>query len=446
MIRPAIGDESLAVAESLQQVRRSPLSLARNAMIRRSILTAVTLTLTIVSANHAADWPQWRGPHRDGISLDKGLLQEWPKDGPPMRWKRTDIGSGYSTPVVAGGKVYVQTTAGKEEFALCLDEKTGKDVWKTPIGAVGVNRGLPYPGTRSSPTVDGDRLYCLASAGELVCLGTDGKPKWKKDLVKDFGGTVGTDKQSWAYTESVLVDGDSVICTPGGKSAGLVALNKLTGEVVWKCALPAADGAEYASIMAVTAGGVKQYVTFLRSGLVGVAAKTGKFLWKYSRIIDPGANIFTPIVHGDKVFACTSRGGAALLELKVENGKIEPKEVYFEKRLGSSIGGAVLIDGHLYGASSQGLYCADLATGKQKWSEKSTGNASICFADGRLYVRSHSTGDVFLVEASATEYSEKGRLKQPDRSKVSAWPHPVVANGGLYLRDQDVLLCYEVKK
>src|SRR5262245_39635455 len=205
----------------------------------------------------AADWPQWRGPHRDGVSQETGLLQEWPNDGPPLRWKRTDIGTGYSTPVVVGGKVYVQTTVDKEEFALCLDEKTGRDVWKAAIGTVGVNRGLPYPGTRSSPTVDGDRVYCLASAGELVCLGTDGKLKWKKDLVKDLGGTVGTEAMSWAYSESVLVDGDLVICAPGGKAAGLAALNKTSGEVVWKCELPASEGAEYSSIMATEAAGVK---------------------------------------------------------------------------------------------------------------------------------------------------------------------------------------------
>ena len=334
----------------------------------------------------------------------------------------------------------------KEEFALCLDEKTGKDVWKTPIGTVGVNRGLPYNGTRSSPTVDGDRVYCLASAGELVCLGTDGKAKWKKDLVKDFGGTVGTEAMSWAYSESVLIDGDNLICTPGGKDAALAALNKTTGEVVWKCELPASEGAEYSSIMVAEAAGVKQYITFLRKGLVGVDAKTGKLLWQYGKIIDPGANIMTPIVYQEKVFASTSRGGAALLELKGEGGKVEAKEVFFEKQMGTSIGGAVLMDGHLYGTTSQGLYCADFATGKEKWVEKATGNASVCFADGRFYVRSHGTGDVVLVEPNTKEYVEKGRFKQPDRSKYPAWPHPVVANGGLYLRDHDMLACYEVKK
>jgi outer membrane protein assembly factor BamB len=344
--------------------------------------------------------------------------------------------------VVAGGRVYVQTTEGKEEFALCLDERTGKDVWKAPIGAVGENRGMLYPGTRSSPTVDGNRVYCLASAGELVCLGTDGKPQWKKDLVKDFGGTVGTREKSWAYAESVLVDGDNVICTPGGKDAALLALNKMTGAVVWKCELPASDGAEYSSIVPATAGAEKQYVTFLRKGLVGVNAKTGKLLWQYAKANAPAANIMTPVVSKNRVFAGSSTGGA-LLEL---NAAGAPNEVYFAKSLGASIGAAVLIDEHLYGATTQGLFCAEFATGKERWVEKFVGNASICFADGRLYVRSHTTGDVLLVEPNPKEYTEHGRLKQPDRSKSAAWPHPVVANGGLYLRDQNTLVCYEVKK
>jgi outer membrane protein assembly factor BamB len=220
----------------------------------------------------------------------------------------------------------------------------------------------------------------------------------------------------------------------------------LTGEVAWKCELPASDGAEYSSIVAATAGGAKQYITFLRKGLIGVDAKTGKLLWQYGRNTDMGANIMTPVVYQDKVFSSTTRGGAALLELKAGNGKVEPQELFIEKKLRTSIGGAVLVDGHLYGASTDGLYCAEFATGKEKWVEQEPGNSSICFADGRLYVRSHREGDVFLVEANPKEYVPRGKLSQPDRSKSPAWPHPVLAGGGLYLRDHDTLVCYEVKK
>jgi outer membrane protein assembly factor BamB len=411
-------------------------------MLKRIFLTLLALALAVTL--QAADWPQWRGPNRDGISQDTGLLQEWPEGGPKPRWKRTDIGTGYSSPVVVGGKVLVQTTRGKEEFALCLDEKTGKDIWTARIGDLYEIPGNAWPGTRATPTVDGDRAYCLSSKGQLVCLGTaDGKEKWKKDFMQDLGGVVGMKEMNWAYCESVLVDGDLVICTPGGKDAAFTALNKITGEVVWKTTLDKSDNAEYSSLMPITAGGTKQYVGFLRSGLAGIDAKTGKLLWKYEKITDMASNIMTPIVYQDKVFAASSRGGGALLELKRAS---EPKEIYHEKALGTSIGGAVLVDGHLYGTTPAGLYCVEFATGKQKWQEGPIGGASICFADGRLFVRRYANGDIVLIEPNPKGYVEKGRVKQPNRSKFAAWPHPIVANGGLYVRDHDTLVCWDVKK
>ena len=405
------------------------------------LASGLALTLALALALPAADWPQWRGPNRDGVSKDTGLLQEWPGGGPKLRWKAADIGTGYSSPAVAGGKVYVQTTKDKDEFALCLDEKTGKEVWKAPIGKVGPNKGPQYPGTRATPTVDGDRLYCLASDGKLACLGTDGKPKWARDLARDFKGSVG----NWAYTESVLVDGDKVVCTPGGSEATLAALDKKTGETVWKCAVPGGDTADYASIMALEAGGARQYVQFMRKGLVACDAKTGKFLWRYDGTLDPGANMITPVVYEDKVYV-SSRSGGGMVQVKADGGKAAAKQLYLEKALTGGLGGAVLVDGHLYGGTATGMFCAEFATGKVKWTEQPPGNVSVCFADGRVYARSHRTGDVILVEPNPKEFVEKGRLKQPERSKVPAWPHPVVANGGLYLRDMDVLLCYDVKK
>jgi outer membrane protein assembly factor BamB len=407
-------------------------------------LAALALGPALVVAALAADWPQWRGPNRDGISKDTGLLQEWPEGGPPLRWKAPDIGTGYSTPTVAGGRVYVQVSkeTGKwqgDEFALALEEKTGKEVWKTPVGKIGENKGQHYEGTRSSVTVDGDRLYCLASAGELTCLGTDGKVRWQKHLAKDLGGATG----SWVYSESVLIDGDHVVCTPGGKG-GLAALNKMTGEVVWQAKIPGGDVADYASVMVAEADGTKQYVQFMKRGVVGVDAKTGEFLWRYDATGKGPANILTPVVQGNKVFTA-GNGGGGLVELRASGGKVTATEAYLNRALGASIGGAVLVDGHLYGAAGGGLFCAEFASGKVRWTDRAVGPSSVCYADGRLYVRDHSTGDVVLVEATPEAYREKGRFKQPDRSKQRAWPHPVVANGGLYLRDWGTLLCYEVR-
>lgn len=406
-------------------------------------LVALALGVACVATTTAADWPQWRGPDRTGISKETGLLKEWPKDGPPLRWKAANIGTGYSTPVVVGGRVYLQTTdeAADTEFALALDEKTGKEVWKTPIGKVGKNVGPQYPGTRSTPTVDGDRLYCVASDGRLTCLGTDGKARWQKSYVKDFDGAVGTEKFGWAYSESVLVDGDLVIGTPGGEKAALVALNKMTGEPVWKTAIEGGDSADYSSVMPVGSGAAKQYVQFLRKGVVGVDAKTGKLLWRYAKTIEPrGANMMTPVVLGDRVFTSSSAGGS-LVELKAPDGKAS--EVYMVPALKAGIGGAVLVDGHIYGAGEV-LFCAEFATGKVKWSERGVGAAALCYADGRLYVRGQQ-GEIALVEPSPEAYKEVGRFKQPEKGPKPTWPYPIVANGGLYLRDWETLYCYEVK-
>lgn len=402
----------------------------------------LALVLLCTPLATAADWPQWRGPDRTGVSKETGLLKAWPADGPALRWKRTDIGTGYSTPAVVGGRVYLQTTVGDDEFALALNEADGKDVWKTLIGKVRPNFGPPYPGTRATPTVDGDHLYCLASDGQLACLDKAGKVTWTKNLVKDFGGKVGF----WAYSESVLVDGDLVVCTPGGKTAALAALNKATGATVWQTATGVEETADYASVMPVETGTGKEYVQFLRSGVVGVDAKTGKFLWKYSATIDMGANILTPVVQGNKVFTSGSRTGGGLVELVATTDGVTAKQVYFEKKLAPSIGGAVLADGNLYGAAGTTVFCADFATGKIKWVDASVGPASVCAADGMLYVRGYNSGDVALVELNPAKYVEKGRFKQPEwDKKYPAWPHPIVANGGLYLRDQNALQCYEVK-
>lgn len=407
------------------------------------VIIALCLTLIVFASLTGNDWPQWRGPDRSGISKETGLLQTWPKDGPALHWKAKDLGAGYSSPTISKGKVFLQTTRDDVEYALALDEKDGKQLWSTAIGKVGKNIGPPYPGTRSSLTVDGELVFGLASDGELTCLSTnDGSIKWQKHYRKDFEGKPG----NWAFSESVLIDGDKLICTPGGKTATMLALNKTSGDVIWKSANPEGDNAEYASVMKAEVNGKTEYIQFLRKGVMGVDGQTGKFLWRYTKTIDMGANIITPVVDGSKVFTSGSRSGGGLIDLQDENGAVVAKPIYYNNKLTPSIGGAVLVDGYLYASNSQYVFCADFATGEIKWSNRSVGQASICYADGRIYARGHSTGEVVLLEANPKEYKEVGRFKQPDRSKIQAWPHPVIANGNLYLRDQDVLLCYSVAK
>jgi hypothetical protein len=399
----------------------------------------------------ADDWPQWRGPTRTGVSREIGLLKAWPAGGPKLLWKLDDIGGGYSTPAVVGDRIYLMVNKKGEEFVAALAVKDGATVWSTRVGKVGPNKGPQYPGSRSTPTVEGDFIYALGSDGDVTCLSKDkGKVLWSKNLKKDFAGRPGM----WAYSESVLIDGDTLVCTPGGKSATLVALKKKDGEVIWKCPVPGGDDAAYASAITVTVGNSRQYVQFLGKGLIGVDAKTGKFLWRYDGTKDQAANIPTPVFHDGCVFTSTSRNGTGLNRIKVDKDEITSEQVYYNKTPLNSIGGVVRVGDYVYGTDARGrLVCMEFKTGKQKWAHASVGTAALCYADGMLYVRGQggsgfgpeTTPSVALVEASPDGYKEKGRFEQPNHGDKPAWPHPVVANGRLYLRDADVLLCYDVK-
>jgi outer membrane protein assembly factor BamB len=409
------------------------------------LLVAVAPGALTVAAG-AADWPQWRGPGRDGTSQETGLLKEWPKEGPKLLWQVKDVDFGYSTPAVVGGRLYLLSNKGMEdEFVQAREVKDGSRAWSTRLGKVGPNRGPQYPGARSTPTVDGEVLYALGSGGDLACLeAATGKERWRKNLRTDFAGRPG----NWAYAESPLVDGDTLVCTPGGKEATLVALDKKTGEVIWKSAVPGGDEAAYSSAIVVEAGGVKQYVQMLQKGLVGVDAKTGKFLWRYDRTAQGSpANIPTPVAHAGLVYSGSSFGGAGLVRLKADGGAVEAEPVYHERKLPTSIGGAVLVGDYLYGTTAQGLVCAEFATGAVKWQDRCVGPGSLLCADGCLYVHGED-GQVALVEATPEAYREKGRFAppgQPGRGTSKAWAYPVVANGRLYLRDLGVLWCYDVK-
>lgn len=399
------------------------------------------------------DWPQWRGPNRDGVSKETGLLKEWPEGGPQQVWKITGLGEGFSTPSVSAGRIYLLGTKGKDEYMICLEAKDGSRLWDVKVGTE--TGGHPAP--KSTPTIDVGHAYAVSSDGTLVCVDiATGTVRWQKSYKKDFGGQPG----GWAYTESPLIDGDLLIGTPGGPTATLVALKKRTGEVVWKASVqgitrkPAADGkkrggdysqAGYSSVVKAEIDGVKQYVQFLSGGVVGINAKDGKLLWHYDEPANITANISTPIVQGEYVFAASAygTGGGQAKIVEAANGfEAEPK--YFLNKFQNHHGGVVLVKDHLYGTTNSSLLCVDFKTGKIAWEDRSVGKGSVTYADGRLYVRGEN-GKVALVEANPDKYVEKGRFTQPDRSKEPAWPHPVVANGKLYLRDWDVLLCYDVK-
>jgi len=413
------------------------------------VMAVASWTILLLSAGAARsdDWPQWRGPQRDGVSKETGLLKEWPADGPKLLWQVKDLGQGYSTPAVVGERLYgIGNKGTADEFVEARNIANGKQVWSQRIGKVGNPDQQPsYPAARSTPTIDGEALYALGSDGDIVCLDVaSGKPRWQKNVRSEFGGKPG----AWAYAESPLIDGDVLVCTPGGAEATIVALKKKSGDVIWKSAVPGGDPAGYASAIAVEADGVKQYVQFLGKGLVGVDAKTGNFLWRYDRTAKGSpANIPTPLARDGHVYSSANRSGGALVKLAADGGKVQPQEVYFDNKLPSAIGGSVLVGDHLYGTTSQVLVCADFKTGQIRWTDRSIGPGSVCYADGRLYLHGEN-GDVALVEATPDGYREKGRFTlpdQPNRGSSKAWAYPVISKGRLYIRDMNSLWCYDVQ-
>jgi outer membrane protein assembly factor BamB len=443
-----------------------------------SRLSAIIVALTFFAQHLVSaagfDWPQWQGPDRNAVSKETGLLQQWPKDGPPLAWKIQGLGGGYSAPSVAAGRLYGMSNRGDGEFVWALSEADGKEVWATRLGAA-LSEGMPQgkEGAGCTPTVDGERLYVLGLSGDLACLQVkDGTVVWRRSLTNDFGGRLPT----WRYNESPLVDGDKVICTPGGKEATIVALNKLTGETIWKTEVPEpaaanSDGppggrggrpgfrdsaASYASAIAINFEGQRQYVQFLSKTVVGVAASDGKLLWRYDHPANKATiNCSTPLYQDGMVFAASAYGaGGGLVKLSKDgSGGVKADEVWFSKNMENHHGGMLIIDGALYGSNGGNgggyLICLDFKTGEVLWNERDSDKrrvkkGSVALADGRIYYRTED-GPILLIEPSRKEYLERGRFDQPNRTSQPAWTHPVLANGKMYIRDQDTLYCYDVK-
>ena len=404
----------------------------------------------------ADDWPQWRGPARDGKSAETGLLQEWPEGGPPLAWKTSGIGAGYSSVSVANGRIFTMGDLDDGQYAFALKGDGGKFLWKTRVGPIHEDK---RGGPRSTPTVDGDRIYVVTTEGSVVCLeAATGKELWRRSLPEDFGGYVmkAMGSYDWKFSESPLVDGDRVVVTPGHIEAVMVALNKKTGEDLWRTrgkriGARGADGAAYSSAVVLEAGEVRQYVQLVGRGLIGVEADTGRMLWGYNRVASDIANIATPIVQGDRVFSSSGYGtGAGLVRIGKGGEEWTADELYFLEAdtMQNHHGGMLLHEGTLFtgtGHNNGFPLAVDFATGKVAWGPVRTegkNSAAISFADGRIYFR-YQDGRMLLVEANPREYRERGSFMIPDVKKES-WAHPVISGGKLLLREQDVLYCYDI--
>jgi outer membrane protein assembly factor BamB len=403
---------------------------------------ALLLALLPSCVGLADDWPQWLGPNRDGLSAETGLLQEWPDGGPKSLWLSRGVGLGYSGPAVVGDRLFILGTKDDAEALLCLDEATGDELWSTPIGKVYPNNWGDGP--RGTPTVVGGRVYCLAAEGDLACVeAASGDVVWKTSLVEDLGGGV----PRWGYAESPLVDDGRVLVTPGGKRGAIAALDASTGEVLWRCK-ELDNEAHYSSVVAATIHGRKQYIQLLDSRVVGVEPGSGALLWEATW---PGsvAVIPTPIVRDDRVYVTSGYGaGSMLVEVDAAN---KATIVYENKVMKNHHGGVMLLEDHLYGHSDGvGWVCQDFAAGKQVWRERSKlGKGAVAYADERLYCLDEEDGEVALVEPTTEGWREHGRFKldpQTEQRKPSGriWTHPVVANGVLYLRDQELLQAFDV--
>lgn len=410
----------------------------------RMCVIGACLALLAVQDVRGDDWLEWRGPNRDGKSAETGLMQSWPVGGPDPVWEIDGIGGGYSAPAVQGDRLYYLTNEGLEnEYVRAASVKDGSTIWSTRIGKVGAPDQRPsYPGSRGMPTIDGKRVYALGSDGDLACLEAEtGKVRWQLSFQSAFGSK----PPRWAWAESPLIDGDRLICAPGGETATVVALNKHTGKVIWKCAVPGGDLAGYGSPVVATISGVRQYVIYLGGGVVGVEADTGKFLWRYDRTAQGSpANILTPVIEGDHVYTGSNRGGGALVRIRLKKDPIV-KEVYHAQKLPIHVGGAVLLDGHLYGTTRSALLCVEYETGEIKWTDRSVGAATVGYADGRLYVVGDD-GEVALVDPTPAGYREISRFTPPGREDGPvSWTYPVIANGRMYLRNVDRMWSYDIE-
>lgn len=417
-------------------------------------LSSAATSATLAASGSSGEWPAFRGPNRDGISPDTGLLKKWPDDGPEKLWMFEDAGMGYSGMAMVGGQLFTLGTKGEDLTVVCIDTAEGKEVWSTKIGeddAQGYNAGWGH-GPRSTPTISDGKVYVLGPKGTLACLeASTGKEVWSKNLVDDFDGKAG----GWGYSESPLVDGNRLVIGPGGDESPVVALDKNTGATEWKVSgVEIGKGkAEYAMSVPANINGTNQYLRLFSDKLISIEADSGSVLWTAEW---PGADtpavIPTPIVDGNEVYISSGYGVGSRLYRIGDGNSVEL--VWENKAMKNKHGGVIKQGDYLYGSSEAGgLVCQDWKTGELVWNEKGQffgSTDSIAIADGMIYCLNDQSGTLSLVEASPDGFEQHGQFtldpQSEDRNpKGKVWTYPLVIDGKLYLRDQEIIVCYDVK-
>jgi outer membrane protein assembly factor BamB len=387
-----------------------------------------------------AEWNQFRGPNRDGISTETGLLKEWPAGGPPQVWKATGIGKGYSSVCAWGTKLFTMGETDGKAYVVCLNAADGKILWKTEVGAGG-SPGDQGEGPRGTPATDGTLVFALSLNGELVCVqAATGRLVWKKTMQQlGGGGTPG-----WGWSESPVLDGVALVVSPGG-SGGVTALNKATGAPLWTAKTK--GGAHYTSLGIADIGGIRQYLYFNDQTVTGIATRTGQIAWTTDRS-GRTAIASTPVYAAGMVLVSSAYGvGHTGFRVAGAGGRFQVQKAYEGREMESHHGGLVAIGDHVYGPNENSVVCCDIKTGKVAWQDRSVGKGSVVAAEGHLYVRGEG-GGMALIEATPTAYKEKGRFNAPKTSIPrgnAAWANPAIIAGKLYIRDWDSLYCYDIK-
>ena len=432
-------------------------------LLNDSLLCCVFL-IFLPSTVCAEDWPQTQGKNRDNKSKETGLLSEWPQDGPSLLWTFRHSGVGYSGPAVVGDRIYIMGGRNGRAELLSIKATSGELVWSKPFNSKTFDfEGNSWgAGPRATPTVAGEMIYALAGDGELAAFNTKGEIQWQKNMVSDLGGEISIvdagepETYGWGFCWSPLVDKNKVICVPGGSQGMVAALDRGTGEVIWR-SKNLTDAATYSSPIKATVDGVDTYIVMTQSGMAGIAASDGELLWNYKRD-QPYSDVVipTPVYHDRYVYASVGSAGCDLIKLDKQNELcFNVTKVYFSRNMKNELGGFVLHSGHIYGSSARrGWVCQTFENGELEWYSKrvpdALGEGSVAYADGHLYLYAEREADVALIEAFPEGYREKGRFKLPEESKMRApsgknWTHPVIAGGKLYLRDQELLFCYDIE-